>query len=238
MSSGIDVLMLGTHPDDVEICCAGTVLHFVDQGREVVIADLTRGEKATRGTAETRAAESAAATRLLKIRERINLELPDTELRDDHRALGAVVKVLRCYRPRLLFAPHPADVHPDHVAAAQIAHRAYFLAGLRNFAPDAGAPHRADLFVRYPGNDPVEPTFCVDISAMEERKREVIRCYATQVELQSKDHLVRSLDPLERIVARDRFYGAQIGCAAAEPFHLDGPLPMSNPASLLEWRPA
>ena len=234
MSKGVDVLMLGTHPDDVEISCGGTILQFVDLGRTVVVADLTRGEKATRGTAEIRATECEAATRMLNIKERINLELPDTELRDREPALRAVVEVLRRYRPRLLFAPHPVDVHPDHAAAARIAGRAYFLAGLRNFAPDAGPPHRPRLLLRYPGNDPVEPSFCVDISPLAERKREVIRCYATQVDLAEKSHLIRGLDPLERAEARDRFFGARIGYRAAEPFTLDGPLPLSDPGCLLQ----
>ncbi len=234
MSEGVDVLMLGTHPDDVEISCGGTILQFVDLGRTVVVVDLTRGEKATRGTAESRAAECEAATRILNIKERINLGFPDTELQDAEPALHAVVEVLRRYRPRLLYAPHPVDVHPDHVAAARIAGRAYFLAGLRNFAPDAGPPHRPRLLVRYPGNDPVEASFCVDISSLVERKREVIRCYVTQVDLPEKGHLIRGLDPLERVEARDRFFGATIGCGAAEPFTLDGPLPLSDPGCLLQ----
>ena len=87
MSEGVDVLMLGTHPDDVEISCGGTILQFVELGRTVVVADLTRGEKATRGTAEIRATECEAASRMLNIKERINLELPDTELRDREPAL-------------------------------------------------------------------------------------------------------------------------------------------------------
>ena len=234
MSQTVDVLMLGTHPDDVEISCAGTILRLVGQGRTVAIADLTRGEKATLGTAQSRATECAAASDILNVTDRVNLGLPDTELRDDDGALLAVVEVLRRLRPRLLYAPHPVDVHPDHVAAAQIAGRAYFLAGLRNFAPDAGKPHRPRLLLRYPGNNAVEASFCVDISEVMDRKLEVIRCYRTQVNPVERGHLVRGLDPLERVEARDRFYGTQIGCAAAEPFTLEGPLPLLDPGCLLQ----
>ncbi len=60
--SGIDVLMLGTHPDDVEISCAGTVLHFVDQGREVVIGVVRRWVKGTLGRAVRRSGVIGCAT--------------------------------------------------------------------------------------------------------------------------------------------------------------------------------
>lgn len=235
MSESIDVLFLGAHPDDVEISCAGTVLHFVGQGARVVIADLTRGEKGTRGTDKSRAAECLAATRMMQVHDRVNLELPDTAVRADDRSVRSVVELLREHRPRLLFAPHPADVHPDHAGTAELAGRAWFLAGLRNFAPDVGPPHRPRLLIRYPGNDAVEPTFCVDISAAVERKREVIRCYETQVDLPDKKHLIRGLDPLERIEARDRYFGAQLGCRAAEPYTTNGPLPLIDPGCLLQW---
>ena len=50
-----DVLVLATHPDDAEICCGGAILRLTDARRSVVVVDMTRGEKATRGTPEGRA---------------------------------------------------------------------------------------------------------------------------------------------------------------------------------------
>jgi bacillithiol biosynthesis deacetylase BshB1 len=225
-----DVLVIAPHPDDAELACAGTLLKLTDAGRSVVVADLTAGEKGTRGTPETRASESAAAAKLLRLRERRCLGLPDTALRDDEHATRAVVAVLRELRPRVLLAPHAQDVNPDHVAAAAIVRRAYFHAGLRNASPDLGPPHRPGWLLWYPGNDPVEPSFCVDISALAARKRAVIACYATQV--QQGDHFAYRLDPLARAEARDRYCGAWLGVAAAEPFWTDRPLLLSDLAQI------
>lgn len=231
--TGTDAMVLGAHPDDAEIGCGGTILQLVDAGRRVVIVDATRGERGTLGTAEDRSAECAAATARLGVAGRHNLELPDTELAADAESTLRLVRVLRRERPRLLLAPLPVDVHPDHVALARLAERAFFHSGLAHYAPDAGAPFRPRLLLRYPGNDPVEPTFCVDISAVAARKIEVIRCYRSQVGLADTSHLVSGLDLLDRARVRDRFYGSRIRTEAAEPFWLDGPLPLRDLSLLI-----
>ncbi len=230
-------LFLGPHPDDVEIAAGGTVLRLIAAGKSVAIVDVTRGEMGSRGSAGERAREAAAAAAALGVQQRHNLELPDTGVAVDDASIRAVVAVLRQTTPQLLFAPHEHDVHPDHTAVARIAARAWFLAGLVRFAPDLGAPHRPRLFARYPGNLPVEPTFVVDIADVVARKAEVIRCYASQLAMGAgaaqRSHLVQGLDVLERAETRDRFYGARVGSRAAEPFVLDGPLPIRDLGSLL-----
>jgi len=227
-----DALFLAPHPDDVEIAAAGTVLRLRARGVAVALVDVTRGEKGSRGSADERAREAAAAAQALDVGQRLNLGLPDTGVRVDDQNVRRVVELLRTARPRLFFAPAERDVHPDHVAVGELAGRAFFLAGLVNFAPELGAPHRPRLFARYPGNVPVEPTFAVDISDVVAGKAAAIRCYATQLQPADRSHLIQGLDVLERAQARDRFYGARIGVAAAEPFVVDGPLPVRDVALL------
>ena len=228
-----DAMFLAPHPDDVEIAAAGTILRCVARGQRVVVVDATRGEKGSRGTETERAAEAAAAARLLGVVARENLGLPDTQVQADDQATRKMVALMRLAKPTLLFAPVERDVHPDHVAVATLASRAFFLAGLRNYAPELGLAHRPRLLIRFPGNVPLEPTFAVDIGELAERKAEVLRCYRSQLQPPSRDHLVTGLDVLERAQARDRFWGARIGCAAAEPFAVEGPLPLRDLAPLM-----
>jgi len=233
MKPGFDVMVLAPHPDDAEMACAGVLLQLVAAKRRVCVVDMTRGEMGTRGDVETRAKECNAATSMLGIEHRQNLGLPDAMLRDDDVSLSAVVRAVRELQPRILLAPHWQDVHPDHRAGAEIARRAFFHAGLRSYQPDI-PPFRPDLLAHYPGNDAVLPSFCVDISAEAARKRQVIECYASQVENRDAAHMVRKLSYLERVEARDRYFGALIGCAAAEPFFVEGPLSVRGFTSLLE----
>ena len=58
----LDILAFGAHPDDVELSAAGTLLKQQSLGHRIGIIDLTAGELGTRGNAETRAAEAAAAS--------------------------------------------------------------------------------------------------------------------------------------------------------------------------------
>jgi len=39
-----DVIAFGTHPDDAEIGCGGTLIKLADAGLRAVIVDLVRGE--------------------------------------------------------------------------------------------------------------------------------------------------------------------------------------------------
>ncbi|MFM1870784.1 MAG: hypothetical protein RL398_206 [Planctomycetota bacterium] len=227
-----DLLAIGPHPDDVEIGCGGAILLAVDRGLRASVVDLTRGEMGSRGTAEQRANEAAEAAVHLGLATRANLGLPDTKLAVEPAAVDLLVAALRAAKPKVLFSPHHADVHPDHTTAAHLVDRAWFLAGLRNHRPDLGEPHRPRLHLRYPGNRAVEPTLCLDIAAVAARKDAVLRCYRSQLSPDSRTHLVLGLDVRERAEVRDRFYGAQIGSPAAEAFVHAGPLPVRDLAAL------
>lgn len=230
-----DVLAFGPHPDDVEVGVAGTLLLLAKQGLTTSIVDFTRGEKGSRGTAADRDVEAEAATAKLGLLERHNLGLPDAGLMADAATTELLVRALRSARPQLLFAPLAKDVHPDHVAAAAATERAFFLAGLKNYAPQLGAPHRPRVMLRYPGNQPIDPTIAVDISDLIAAKADVVRCYKTQLIATETEtgHLIQGLDLLERTQVRDRFFGARIGVRAAEAFWHDGPMPVLAVESLL-----
>jgi LmbE family N-acetylglucosaminyl deacetylase len=76
-SYGLDVLAFGPPSDDVELFCGGLLARMAGQGYRAGIVDLTRGEKSSRGTPETRARETEAASQALGLALRENLGLPD-----------------------------------------------------------------------------------------------------------------------------------------------------------------
>ncbi len=232
MSAPTDVLVLAPHPDDAELSCGGTILKLVAAAARVVIVDMTRGEKASRGTAQEREAECAAATAMLGVAGRENLGLPDTAVRDDDLALRGVLGAIRRLRPRLLFAPLERDLHPDHAATGAVASRAFFHAGLVNVLPELGPPHRPRVLLRYPLHEELEPSLCVDISAVAERKLQVLRCYRSQLPGDDRAYLW-GLDVVERAHSRDQFWGAHCGCRAAEPFRAERPLRVDDLLALL-----
>lgn len=230
---GLDVLAFGPHPDDVELFCGGLLARMVDLGYRTGIVDLTRGEKSSRGTPETRAAETDAASRALGLTLRENLGLPDAwvspwggfEAPEDERSRTApvarVVEVLRRLRPELVLVPWEQERHPDHEATSALVTRALFFASVRKFETEPpGAPFTPRQVLYYPLRHLAEPSLVVDVSAAWERKMEAVRCYASQVQPRAEgpQTLVGSPLSLSSLEARDRFYGAQIGVTHGEPY--------------------
>src|ERR1700735_3370961 len=129
----LDVLAIAAHPDDVELSCGGTMIKMAQLGYLTGILDLTRGEMGTRGTPETRAKEAAAAAKVMKVKVRENLALPDSrlEVNDDYkRKLAARIRALR---PKTVILPYWEGRHPDHYNASKLGYEACFVAGLKNY---------------------------------------------------------------------------------------------------------
>lgn len=210
----MNIVVVSPHPDDAELGMGGTVARLVAEGHAVLIVDLTDGEPTPCGTRERRAAEAAEADRILGTR-RVNLGLPNRSLVHTLEARHALAAVLRAHRCEIMFAPHPEDTHPDHIAATRIAEDARFDAKLTK-SPIAGDPIHPRRLVHYYCThlrSIPDPSFALDISAFRERKQQAILAYRSQV----VDHVPNRVLP-EQIDLRDRYIGTRVGVMAAEPF--------------------
>ncbi len=179
----VDVLAIAAHRDDAELTCGGTLAKAVRAGHRVGIVDLTQGETGTRGDAATRAAEAERAARTLGVHVRLNAELPDAHLQNDEASRARVIELVRATRPRVVILPFPVGRHPDHRVTSELGRDACYLAGLAKYgAPGGGAAHRPFklLYALAYREDPVKPSFVVDISDSFDTKMAAIRCYASQ----------------------------------------------------------
>ena len=241
----LDALFIGAHPEDVELASGGLAALLAAHGHAVGIADLTRGEKGTRGDVEERAAEATAAARELGAVWRGNLALPDLGLdRHDHGQQAAVVDCLREHRPRLVVAPDPEDAHPDHVEASRLVERACYLAGLARYgegprssgrAPDAPpVRHRPErlLFALY--RSAARPHLVVDVSAAWERRMRAVRAHRSQLDPARGPATYLTVPGfLEEIEARGRSLGALIGARFGEGYRVRGPVAVTDARALL-----
>jgi N-acetylglucosamine malate deacetylase 1 len=217
----IDVLAVMAHPDDAELLCAGALLASADAGRATAVLDLTGGERGSWGTAEGRAAEAAAAARLLGLRERRTAGLPDGALSNTAEARARVAAEVRALRPRVVIMHWPDARHPDHRAAAELARDACFLAGVRNADIDGDPyrPHKVLHALTYAERAP-HPTFVVDVTAQMERKLAAIFAFGSQFEDRTSMGDVFGGDrPLrEQILAYHAYYGSLIRRPYGEPY--------------------
>ena len=234
----LDVLVVAAHPDDAEISVGGTMLRLIEAGKRVGIVDLTRGEMGTRGTAEDRARETAAADRVLGVASRENLDFPDGRVEVTIDARERLAHAIRAHAPDVVLAHHVEDLHPDHAAAGLLARSAWYLAGLARLAArPGGAPvapaRRPARLYHFMGHVPFEPTFVVDVGPVWERKLELVRCYASQLAPATSEdrgqHLLFGADILARMETKARTYGERIGVRYGEPLLHRGPLPCFDP---------
>ena len=112
--------------------------------------------------------------------------------------------------------------HPDHRIAAELGRDACYLAGLVKYdAP--GEPHRPFKVVHALAyrEDPVKPTFVVDISDVFEAKMQAIRCYASQFDgaKAAGEVFPTGQDLYELIRVQSAHYGSLIRRHYGEPFY-------------------
>ena len=231
----VDILAIAAHRDDVELTCAGTLLKAVDAGYRAAILDLTAGETATRGSADLRADEAKRAAKILGVTERRNAGLPDARLHNSEETRRIVVAEIRHFAPRVVILPFPVGRHPDHRVASELGRDACFLAGLARYdAP--GTPHRPHkiLYALSYREDPLKPTFVVDISDQFARKLDAIRCYASQFDgaKAAGEIFPTGQDLYSLVETQNAHYGSLIRSRYGEPFHTDETLAVEDVVAL------
>jgi N-acetylglucosamine malate deacetylase 1 len=225
----LDILVMAAHPDDAELAVSGTIAGAIAQGKKVGIVDFTRGELGTRGTPEIRLAESAAASQVLGIHARENLELADGFFQNDRESQMKLIEVIRKYQPEIVLANALEDRHPDHGKGAALAIDACFMSGLRKI--ETGLPAwRPKLLYHYIQDRYLEPDFVVDISAHWELKEKAIRAFKSQFfdpNSTEPASYISSPDFLNFIQARAQEMGHKIGVKYGEGFQSQSPIQLS-----------
>ncbi|MCB1047917.1 MAG: bacillithiol biosynthesis deacetylase BshB1 [Calditrichaeota bacterium] len=231
MNTQVDIIGFGPHPDDVEISAAGTLLRMKDQGHRIGIIDFTAGEMGTRGSREIRAEETAAASAVLQLDMRENLDLGDGRLADSRENALIVVQALRRWRPKVVLSAWREDFHPDHEAAARILKSAVFLSGMAKVDTDQ-APWRPGALLYYPARQEFRPSFVVDVTAQWSRREQAAHCYKSQFHNPDSTEpgtQISSPDFWHWVTARAMYYGQLIGVRYGEAFFVDRTLELDDP---------
>ena len=235
--TALDTLAVFSHPDDAELTVAGTLLKLKSIGYRTGVLDMTRGEMGTRGTPEIRAREAHNAAGLLKVDVRLNLDQPDGHVWPTEEARMAMVRVIREYKPKVIFTSHWDDPHPDHANTSRITREAARLASMCRYDEEAGQAAVAVPIVAYAVYSRlVAPSFIVDVSEFWEEKMNAIRAHASQFyNSNSGEPETRISSPgfLQQIEWRMRYYGSLIGSTAGEAFYVREALNVDDPLALL-----
>jgi len=222
------ILAVGAHPDDIEFGCGGILIKEAVRGHEITVLNLSRGESGSRGTAEERAREAAAAGRLMGARlEFLDLD-GDARLEYGPQNALEMARVIRRWQPHLLLAPSPEEnQHPDHAKAGRLARDAARLArygGLKGLEPLP--PHAIETLYFYDITGAASGTallglakVIIDISGIVETWKSAMACHRSQ--MGTRDYIGLQL-------ARAQALGAEIGVSHAmalwanDPIRLEG----------------
>lgn len=215
------VLAVVAHPDDAELLCAGTLARAREDGAEIGICVLCRGDKgqpnkAVANLSVVRRKEMTAAAKLLgaKLYPGQNL---DGLLFDGASQRVKLVEIYRQFKPTLVLAHALEDYHPDHRSAGVLAEAASWFSASRGYKTHSTAltSPPALWWMDTINMSDFTPGFYVDISRYIQLKMQMLACHKSQLQ-RANDSDFSSLSELLRIQSQAR--GAQAGVAAAEAF--------------------
>ncbi len=159
------VIAIGSHPDDIEYGCAGTMMKHVSNGDEVHFVVMSRGEKS--GDPESREKEAAASAEVIGAMFHI-FDYPDTTIPQDHTIIERLEKLFREVGADRVYTHSVKDTHQDHRNVAYAT-----LAAARN-VPEIMFYESPSLYLDF------NPNYYVDISGQIDQKLEVLNTFATQ----------------------------------------------------------
>jgi N-acetylglucosamine malate deacetylase 1 len=237
------VLAIMAHPDDIEVYCAGTIIHLKQKGWNIHLATMTAGgcgSKVTsvQETERIRFAEAHNAAKLIGATYDC-LGEKDLEVVYSVPLLRKTVELVRRYNPTVVITHPPSDYHIDHEGCSTAVRVACFSAGVQNFSthtrkaakPTAhvpalyysDSPEGVDIFGK---TNPV--SFYVNINKTIQTKAKMLACHVSQ-RLWLKQHhkMDHFLISMKEWAAKR---GKQCGVKYAETFrqHLGHGYPKEN----------
>jgi LmbE family N-acetylglucosaminyl deacetylase len=186
-------LLVVAHPDDAEFSSAGTIHKLTSEGKDVVIVQVTSGDRGTTDTsftpetlAKTREAEETEAAKRLGVKHVEFLREGDGHVFPSTAFREKIVRMIRTHKPDVIITHdpfRPYALHPDHRAVGITAHDSvYPLARDPLYFPEhalAGLEPHKTAEIWYFGAE--EPDVVIDITDHFDAKIDALKAHASQI---------------------------------------------------------
>jgi LmbE family N-acetylglucosaminyl deacetylase len=185
------VLVISPHPDDEAIGCGGAIIKHTEEGDTVHVIFLTSGEKGGHGrskeeTRKIREDEAKEAAIILKTSKTEFWREPDGMFVVTKKNIEQLTNKLIEFKCDIIYAPHPNEAHPDHIAAALLVKKV--LNGLNDEI-------KKPSVLMFEVWTPIQKMdHILDITSFIERKRKAILSYKSQCEVISFDDAILGLN--------------------------------------------
>ena len=216
------VLAITSHPDDMEIACAGTLLKCKQRGDRVVVCHLSSGNLGhviipPDELTVMRAKEAERSAQMGGF-EIIHSSFDDLAIYDNNKAArDKVVDVIKAVKPDFIITHAPDDYMPDHTAVSRLVFDASFTATLPNYHTNVpGAANMVPIYYMDTlAGVNFNPTEFVDVTDFIEQKLQMLECHESQV-VWMRDH--DGIDFPDMVRTCSRYRGYQCGANYAEGF--------------------
>ena len=196
----INILAIGSHPDDIEFGCGGALIKFSGKGHRLHLLVMTEGGMG--GKTSVRGREQVKAQEILGAEKLFWGGYEDTYLQADKEMIGKIEQVIAKVKPTFIFCHFPDDTHQDHrhLAQATVSATRY----IRNV-----------LFYEGPTTQNFSAHVYVDISETLDRKIQALKAHRSQMRKTN----IEDLSIVELANSSANFRGIQGRVKYAEAFH-------------------
>ena len=185
------IIGFAAHPDDLEFSCTATMKKYRDQGYRIIYVIITNGENgfkaepklSARERVEIRKKEQLEVADILGVEKVYFLDYRDGFLEYSEKLRAQLVKILKEYRPEIVFSFDPANksfsslnlLHRDHRVVAEVVFDACFAAKNQLMYP--GERHQVEKIFFFASD---KPDHFEDITGLIDFKLELLACHKSQ----------------------------------------------------------
>lgn len=165
----MNTLFVGSHPDDVELGCGGTIIKHLEKGDNVFILVLTNGEKGDHTLNREECLNSLKSIGI-KYSNIFFGNLPDANVVDNYDTINLIERYINDYNITRVYTHHFADRHQDHRNCS--------------LSVSSAARKTSELFLFQGPSTTVyfEPHVFIELSEEHLNKKiEALSCYKTQI---------------------------------------------------------
>jgi N-acetylglucosamine malate deacetylase 1 len=181
------VLVVAPHPDDDILGCGGSIAKHIKNGHTVSIVYMTSGdagslEYSKEDLVRIREQEATNAEHMLGVTNLHFLRNFDGWLSHDQKTVIQLIELIRQEQPDIVYVPHHADAHNDHVITHELVVEAITKAGWRCFQECKGDPWCVKTILCYEVWTPLQQvSYFEDISGFMELKLRALRQHTSQL---------------------------------------------------------
>ena len=168
------ILATGIHADDCEYGLGGTAALLCERGHEVLFVNPNPCGQVAEASEEANA-QNIRAAEILGAKKDMSITYQTKYYQNNEESTRQLEKIIRDFKPDIVFNMHPRDNHIEHVEFARTTRDALFAAAVDGIAPNEVytyecGPNQSMLYFI--------PDLMIDVTSVEETLTKSIKAFA------------------------------------------------------------